>query len=258
LTATVIPVLLYHSVSDHPARRDRPWTVSPADFAAHADAIRASGRVALRVTELAAALRGERCLPVRPVAITFDDGFADTYGAVQALIDRGLQSTLYVTTGAVGAPDRLSLPQVLELARLQYVEVGAHAVRHLRLDELDDRELAVEVRVAKLHLEEIIQASVRSFAYPYGAYDRRTRAAVIAAGYRSAAAVKNAVSHTRDDPFAIARWTVTSGTPAARIVEVLEGEGAARAWAHERLRTRAYRTARRLRRHLRSCAEAGR
>jgi hypothetical protein len=49
---------------------------------------------------------------------------------------------------------------------------------------------------------------------------------------------------------AIARWTVTEGTPAARIAQVLEGMGVPLAWTHERLRTRAYRTVRRRRRRL--------
>jgi peptidoglycan/xylan/chitin deacetylase (PgdA/CDA1 family) len=241
----VIPVLLYHSVNDHPRRGDRRYTVSRADFARHADAVRASGRLALRVGELAAGLRGERPLPERPVAITFDDGFADTYAAVEALLRQDLPSTVYVTTGEVGAPNRLAPSQLADLAHLSSVEVGAHTVSHRRVDELDDRELADEVGVSKAQLEDFTGVDVGSFSYPHGAYDRRARAAVIAAGYDSAVAVKNAVSHPGDDPYAIARWTVTRDTPALRIAQVLEGKGVPRAWGHERLRTRAYRAARR-------------
>jgi peptidoglycan/xylan/chitin deacetylase (PgdA/CDA1 family) len=246
----IIPVLLYHSVNDRAQPRDRPYSVSRACFAAHADAVRASGRVAIRMSELAAGLRSERPLPERPVAVTFDDGFADTYDAVQALLRRHMSSTVYVTTGAVGARDRLSCAGVWELARLPSVEVGAHGVRHRYLDELDDHELTEEIRDSKAQLEDLIQVGVNSFAYPHGAYDWRAREAVIAAGYHSAAAVKNAVSHAGDDPFAIARWTVTRGTPVSRIAQVLEGEGLPRAWMGERVRTRAFRTARRQRRRM--------
>jgi peptidoglycan/xylan/chitin deacetylase (PgdA/CDA1 family) len=245
----VIPVLLYHSVSDNPSQRDWAYSVSRACFAAHADAVRASGRVPVRMSELAAGLRSERPLPERPVAVTFDDGFADTYDAVETLLRRGLSSTVYITTGAVGAHDRLSREAVAELARLPCVGVGAHAVHHRYLDELEDHELAHEVRGSKAQLEDLIQATVSSFAYPHGAYNARVRQAVTMAGYQSAAAVKNALSHAGDDPFAIARWTVTRGTPTWRIVEVLEGQGLPRAWIRERVRTRAFRTARRQRRH---------
>jgi peptidoglycan/xylan/chitin deacetylase (PgdA/CDA1 family) len=246
----VIPVLLYHSVEDHPRRRDRRYTVSRADFAAHADAVRASGRTPLLISELAEALNDERALPDRPVAVTFDDGYASTYEAVMALLRRELSATVYVTAGEIGARNRLSHFRVAELANMAFVEVGAHAVRHRRLDELRDGELGDEVRGSKASLEELTQVEVRSFAYPHGAHDRRARAAVIAAGYTSAAAVKNAVSHPDDDVFAIARWTVTPRTPAERIAEVLEGVSVPRAWAHERRITRAYRAARRQRRRV--------
>jgi peptidoglycan/xylan/chitin deacetylase (PgdA/CDA1 family) len=247
---TVIPVLLYHSVCDRPAQSDSWGAVSRADFAAHVEAIKASGRVAIGITELAAALRAQGPLPARPVAVTFDDGFADTYAAVEVLCGQDLISTVYVTSGEVGARNRLSPPQLAALARLPGVEVGAHAVRHRRLDELGAAELADELRVSKAQLEDLTQRSISSFAYPHGSYDRRVRQAVIAAGYRSAAAVKNAVSHPGDDPLAIARWTVTDGTPAARIAQVLEGFDVPLAWARERLRTRAYRAVRRQRRRL--------
>jgi peptidoglycan/xylan/chitin deacetylase (PgdA/CDA1 family) len=247
---TIIPVLLYHSVDDDPAPADRRWSVDRASFAAHARVVSASGRVGLNITELAEALHGARPLPERPVAITFDDGFRDVCDAVATLLDRDLASTLYITTSVVGTSGRLSAAELAELAGTPGVEVGAHAVRHRRLDEVGDGELAGEIRTSKAQLEDVTQTKVHSFAYPHGAYDRRVRDAVIAAGFRSGAAVKNAISHERDDPFAIARWTVTDGTPASRIADVLEGEGVPLAWRRERVRTRAYRTARRGRRAL--------
>jgi peptidoglycan/xylan/chitin deacetylase (PgdA/CDA1 family) len=195
-------------------------------------------------------MRRGRGISERAAAITFDDGFADTYDAVHSLLARGLRSTVYVTTSELGASHRLTSSQVAELAQMSCIEVGAHAVRHRYLDELDDSELADEVNRSKVELENLSQVAVHSFAYPHGAYDRRVRQAVITGGYRSAVAVKNAVSHPADDPFAIARWTVTAGTPASRIAQVLEGESVPVAWSHERVRTRAYRMVRRGRRRL--------
>lgn len=246
----LIPVLLYHSVSERAAARDRRWTVAPRKFASHLTAVSASGRTPMTITEIAEGLRGERALPSRPLGITFDDGFSDTYAAVSELLSRGLRSTVYVTTGEIGARNRLSALQLTRLGGMASVELGAHAVHHMRLDKLDDPELAAEVRDSKAQLEHIVGASVHSFAYPHGAYDRAVREAVVVAGYRSAAAVKNALAHDHDDPFAIARWTVTAGTSSGRISEILDGERVPSAWPRERLRTRAYRAARRGRRGL--------
>jgi hypothetical protein len=77
---------------------------------------------------------------------------------------------------------------------------------------------------------------------------------VVEAAFGSAAAVKNAFSHDRDDPFAIARITVTATTTGERIARLLEGRGAPRAWTGERPRTRAYRAYRRVHRRLRRAA----
>ncbi|MDQ6605453.1 MAG: hypothetical protein M3Z06_02770, partial [Actinomycetota bacterium] len=80
------------------------------------------------------------------------------------------------------------------------------------------------------------------------AYSRVVRTAVGAAGYRSAAAVKNALSHPADDPLAIARVTIMRDTSTDAVAELLAGRGAPLAWRRERYRTQAFRTARRLRR----------
>jgi peptidoglycan/xylan/chitin deacetylase (PgdA/CDA1 family) len=245
----IVPVLLYHSISAGRSQDDR-FAVSRSMFEAHIDAIAASGRPTITIGDLARALRGDKSLPPRVLAISFDDGFADNYEAIVGLLERRLRATLYLTTGSLGTADRLTWSQVAEIARMPGVEVGAHTVRHQYLDELDDREIVEEVRTSKHHLEDLIQRPVRSFAYPHGAYDERVRQAVITAGYQSAAAVKNALSHLGDDPFAIARWTVTTDTTTTRIAEVLEGKHVPLAWSRERVRTRAYRMSRRTRRRV--------
>lgn len=246
----IIPVLLYHSVCEDQSRGHSWGAVSPEQFRAHVEIIAATGRKAVTVSTLVAMLRGELPVVDRPVAITFDDGYADTYQAVETLRRRGLGATVYVTTGGIGGTRWLSAERIAELADLGGVEIGAHAVRHRRLDELDDQDLAYEVRASKGQLEEVTACGVMSFSYPHGAYDRRVRAAVIEAGYESATTVKNALSHLDDDPFAIARFTVTGATSTARIGEVLEGRRVPVAWNGERLRTRAYRMVRRTRRRI--------
>ncbi len=42
-----VPVLMYHSISDESTERFRPFTVSPASFAAHLDYLSAAGHPTL-------------------------------------------------------------------------------------------------------------------------------------------------------------------------------------------------------------------
>jgi len=244
----LIPILVYHSVSE---RAGDPFAVAPERFVRHVDAIAASGRTALTISEIADGIRGLQRLPERCVGITFDDGFADTMDAVQLLERHGLASTVYVTTGSVGAAEMLSERQLEVLAhRRDSVELGVHTVTHPRLDELTPSAADDEIRSSKAVLERLIERPVNSFAYPHGAHDQRVRELVIDAGYRSAAAVKNAISHAGDDPWAIARWTVRSTTSVTDVEKFLIGRSVPVAWRGDRLRTKAYRSVRRMRRRL--------
>jgi peptidoglycan/xylan/chitin deacetylase (PgdA/CDA1 family) len=249
---TIVPVLLYHAVTEHPPAALERFTVHPARFAEHVGCLRDSGRVGLTVPEFAACLKGRARLPARPVLVTFDDGYADFLDAAERLAAAAFPSTLYVTTGQLGAAGMLTRGQLQSLGGS--VEVGAHSCSHPRLDELPADRLRDEVHGSKADLEEVLQRPVRSFAYPHGDHDRRVRQVVVDAGFDSAAAVKNAFSHDHDDPFAIARITVTAATTSERIARLLEGRGAPAAWAGERPRTRAHRAYRRVRRRLRWAA----
>src|SRR5690349_5679713 len=95
---TVVPILLYHRISDRASDR---FAVSPQRFAAHIAAIVDSGRTPMTISEVADGLRGARALPQRPVAITFDDGYADTPRAIEAVGEAELLATVYLTTGTV-------------------------------------------------------------------------------------------------------------------------------------------------------------
>jgi peptidoglycan/xylan/chitin deacetylase (PgdA/CDA1 family) len=252
VSASFIPVLLYHAIGE-PARPSlERFTMSEPAFAEHVQILSAhrnGGATPMLIGELAESLRGERFLPTRPFAVTFDDGYDDNLAAILALAEAGIPSTIYVTASFIGQPGMLDANELRELARHPLVEVGAHAVRHLRLDELSRHEIERELQGAREYLQEITGVRIDSVAYPHGAYDRRVLTEVRRAGYSSGAAVKNALSRPGDDPLAIARWTVLDSHSARDLQRVLGG-GLGIVGSSERLTTRGYRVVRRSRRLL--------
>lgn len=245
-----IPVLLYHSVAQQDGGGLGGYNVTPAEFAQHVDELVASGRCVIPFAELGARMAARTLGTERLCAITFDDGYADNLPACRLLAERGLPATVFVTTGYVGEPGLLSHDQLRELAALPGIDVGAHSVTHPHLDAIAASDVEREVVESRLALEEILEAEVRTFAYPHGAFDANARGAVESAGFVAAAAVKNALSHADDDPLAISRWMVETGTPLDTIKRVIDGSGAPLAWQNTRLRTRAARRARRIKRRL--------
>lgn len=230
-----VPILLYHAVTADPPGWIAPFTVSPAAFAAHLDAVVASGRHPLTVSAYLDGLEGRVTLPPRPVLITFDDGFADFAGnALPELASRNLPSTLYVTTGALADREPESVLPAAAMLRgadlpaleAAGVEIGAHSHTHRQLDLLPAREVAAELARSRDVLAGCLGHPVRSFAYPHSYWRRPMLPLVAAAGFDSACAVGNGLSSARDHPLALSRLMIGSGTSAAAIASWLDGSGA--------------------------------
>jgi peptidoglycan/xylan/chitin deacetylase (PgdA/CDA1 family) len=215
-----IPVLLYHSVTDHPSAALGRYSIRPAQFEAHARVIAEQGWRVVTIDELGDAIEDGSVHAVPTLAVTFDDGFADTCEeAAPVLAGHGFRATLYVTTGTVGrtcnwlgdAGTRAmaSWKQLDELAAAGW-EIGAHSVDHPELDVLSQAASRAQIAESREALQQRLGLPIDSFAYPHGYHGARVRGQVVAAGYRSACAVKNAMSSAGDDPMARARLTVTS------------------------------------------------
>lgn len=269
MTSPHIPILLYHAVADGVHGSFAPYAIDRARFGEHLDVLVEGGHTALTVTDLVTHLRSGASLPPRPVVVTFDDGFADFADAAwPELESRGLPATLYVTSGALdatstwlgsqGEGDRrmLSWSALADLADAG-CEIGAHTLSHPPLDCISRAEAEQEIVGSRVQLEDRLDHPIPSFAYPHGHHDRHVRQIVVDAGFDSACAVKDALSHPGDDLYALARITVFGDVTPDRLRDHLAGVGVRLAPRRERLRTTAWRTVRR-HRHRRATVAGAR
>lgn len=250
-----IPVLLYHGVSENCSPEIDRFTVTPAVFEDQMRHLATEGYGSLTVSGFRPALLGDAdTLPERPVLITFDDGFRNFLTEALPILQRyGFTSTLYATTGFLGdggpGANRWGDPMLSwdELAEVRAggVEVGAHTHTHPMLDTLPRAEAQEEITASRDLIAQHLQAPVPSFAYPHGYSSAWVRHAVQKAGFTTACAVKNALSHTGDDLFAIARLTIEKSHTLDAFAGMLAGRGVAVAPTREALKTRGWRMARR-------------
>jgi len=104
---SAVPILMYHEVSPRLDQRYRKYTLTPQELERQLDWLRANQYTTVTMDDVLAAWRGERALPPKPVAITFDDGGRDCIdNAVPALAERGFTATFYIVAGVVGGPMR--------------------------------------------------------------------------------------------------------------------------------------------------------
>lgn len=192
-------VLMYHGVDRVPPARD-PYGmfVTPVAFRDQVEQLLESGFVPVTEQAYLAGLRGAE-LPRKPVLITLDDGYVGVAEhAAPILASFGLPSVLYVPVGLVGGCSDWLEPRhrhpLMTLGELRDVlplgmSVGAHGLDHSDLTTLSNAELLRHTVETRQVLGALLGEEVRSFAFPYGTHDARTRAAVRAAGYEAAFAV---------------------------------------------------------------------
>lgn len=183
-------IAMYHAVGDC---SDDPYriTVSPDRLDGQLRWLRARGLRGVSVAELltARARGGGRGL----VGLTFDDGYADfTVNALPVLSRWECTATLFVLPGRLGGenawdplgPRRplLTAEGVRRAARAG-VEIGSHGLTHVDLTRADPAALTAETVESRALLEELTDAPVAGFCYPYGLVDARAADAVRAAGY---------------------------------------------------------------------------
>ena len=217
MTAAPPPLALaYHGVAAVPLRRDphRLFT-SPRALTRHVGRLRSYGYRFVTVGEL-----GRRVAAgdgAGWVALSFDDGFADRLGDVLARL--GIPATVFPVSDWLGGehPDFPGAP-MLDARRLRAlhaagVEVGGHTVTHPDLTSVPPGRCLEELVESRRRLEAIVEAPVRTAAYPYGAADAATRAACAAAGYRTA--VRTVGLGSWSDPFDLPRQNMLNGCSTA-------------------------------------------
>jgi peptidoglycan/xylan/chitin deacetylase (PgdA/CDA1 family)/GT2 family glycosyltransferase len=217
-TTAGVPVLMYHGFTDG-GERDR-YLMPKRSFSRQMRLLALLRRRPIPIEDLAAALRDDRPLPRRAVAITIDDGYRDNLEIAQPILRRrGFAAIVFLVSAKLGGMSDWSkreasawrqLLSAEEVKRMQSegMRFGAHTRTHQRLPDTPEDEIDAEVRGCREELERLLGEPVDSFAYPYGGHDARAAAAVERAGFRIACTVEPHLAGTGSDPREIPRIEV--------------------------------------------------
>jgi peptidoglycan/xylan/chitin deacetylase (PgdA/CDA1 family) len=224
-------ILTYHGIGPGP----RPLSVDPGLFAEQLDCLLSCGAKPMTVSALGARLAtGD--LPGPAVAITFDDGLlsvAET--AAPMLTERGMTATIFCVAGRLGGEDRwpdarsggpyrpLAGPGALRELAAAGFEIGAHGMQHRALRGASPAELRSEVVEARDALEQQLQISVDSFAYPYGALPDRPGRALIRSTYAFACTTRSGYATQACEPSALPRVDIHYLSRTALLTRALQG-----------------------------------
>jgi peptidoglycan/xylan/chitin deacetylase (PgdA/CDA1 family) len=184
-----IPILMYHYIRTVDENVDPVGfrlSVTPERFAEQMQWLADNHYTPIRMDALAGCLRAEITCPRKPVALTFDDGYADAAtAALPILKQHGFTATFYVIVDFIGKPGFLSWKQVRSMHK-NGMEIGSHTLSHADLTGLSPQQAQYEIERSKSILEQRLDAPVRSFSYPAGSYSLLHVGMARRAGYTNA------------------------------------------------------------------------
>ncbi len=200
-------ILIYHRFGEE---RYPSTNIKLSQFDDHIVELTSGPYHVLPLPEIVRAFRGMESLPDRTVAITIDDAYRTIYDVAWPKLRRaGLPFTIFISTAFVdgGRSDYLTWDQLRELAAAG-VTIGAHTAQHLHLPTLSNVEIAYEIDRAHSRFVAELGFKPMLFAYPYGEYGAREKAAVKAAGFEAAFGQHSGVAHSGGDHFSLPRFTM--------------------------------------------------
>lgn len=200
-------VLMYHSISsDRNSNSNEIYKINKNNFLLQQNKLAGMQDISVVALDSISGNHNE-------VAITFDDGFRNTYEvAASVLAELKLPFTVFVTPEFIekGYENYLSKKSLLSLSEIPNCTIGAHGYSHCRLTECDDVKLSNELIDSKKWLEDVLGKTVDMMSYPHGAVDIRVRDMVEQVGYKIAASSKAGANLSTQDMLQLRRTDIWS------------------------------------------------
>ena len=203
-----VPILMYHSISNE---KNNDAVIAPELFAEQMAFLSREGYHPITLDALYAYLTEGKPLPQKPVVLTFDDGYRDTYEVVYPILKRyGFAATLFVSTEFIG--ERLTVDELKEM-KAAGIAIMSHSGKHRELAPLSAEEQVKEISSSKQKLDELFSQDTRHFCYPNGSYSQETLRLLKQQGFKLAVTLEPGWVRQGDNPLTLRRvWIGNSVT----------------------------------------------
>jgi len=197
-----IKILMYHRVFlEKPEKYDHWHYVTVAEFKKQIKLIDKMGFTPITFTDYQLYLEDKLTLPAKPIILTFDDGYLDTFeNAIPVLSEMGMKAVIFVMGNrslgrafwdekGEGDVCPLMSDEQIRIANDMEFEIGSHSLNHDKLSTLPEHEAVYSINKSKKEIEEILDEPIKTFAYPYGIHNKKIEEIVANSGFSFACGV---------------------------------------------------------------------
>ncbi|MFN3966165.1 MAG: polysaccharide deacetylase family protein [Endomicrobiia bacterium] len=206
-------ILTYHIVDEYQGGY-KGLTVRPKTLDRQMKYLYNRGYKTIPLSELVQILKDKKEIPTKKFVLTFDDGYENFYkNALPILRKYGFTATVFITAGNIGKvcsyphcpPEKhLSKEQIKEIS--EFVDIGAHSVKHPDLTKISKEEVYIEAMESKNLLEKIIKKPVKIFCYPFGNYSEEVKSIIKETGFIGACSTERGLVDKNSDTYSLPRY----------------------------------------------------
>lgn len=239
-------VLMYHSINSNP-KKSGTYVITPAAFEKDLTYLRDAGYHTVVMSDIIAYVQEGKPLPIKPVMITFDDGYYNNYLNAYPLLKKyGMKAVISII---VGETDRYSAlcenrenyshvtwNMVNEMIDSGAIEIQNHSYNLHKVtgprrgicqkkgesEENYLESVGQDLKKAQDRIAEMTGWRPNTFTYPFGSYSGDSQTLLTELGFSASLGVEGRVYHLSRDPAClvrIPRYNRTNRTSAKRILE---------------------------------------
>ena len=206
--STPIKILMYHAI-DYSSKGDELF-IPKEKFREEMKYIKDQGFNTISLDELYSNIVDGKALPEKPIVITIDDGYQNSYkNAYPVLKEFDMKAAVFMITSFIDKIPCLGSDEMREMDK-NGVTIESHTVTHRKLNELSYAEQKAELKDSKEALEKVLGRKVNYLAYPSGKFNNDTLALDKELGYTMALSTINGIADKSNGIYKLKRIYVSN------------------------------------------------
>lgn len=200
-----VPVLMYHMIGVDPDDPHNQACLTEENFRKQMKFLKDNDFHPITMEQLYEYMVHNKPVPVRPVVLTFDDGYPDTYSIVMPVMkEYGFACTVFIPTYDTDHGTRLTWQQIKEM-KAAGMEIASHGYHHERLNQMGGTTLDTEMQKSQAELKEQLGITNEFFCYPYGGNSPEAEKVMKKYGIKLAFTMNPGWAKYGDNPYAVKR-----------------------------------------------------
>lgn len=215
-----LPIVMYHHIGDTAPQSDatqKGLTVSTQNFQQQMEFLKNEGFTSITLADLIAYTERKFKLPTKPIIITFDDGYTDSFeNAVPVLVKTGFKGSFAVITGFTGqtfGSNSYATWEQIKNAQKEGMEIVSHTQNHFDgsnpVHKTED--IFGNLVGSRQDILEHTGNVTNILIYPYGHYTKEYITQAEKAGFKLGATTHEGTTLDLTKPMELPRVRITPG-----------------------------------------------